>query len=85
MTSAGKEEWQVIGKETRDGVLALQLRRQDGQVTVRTMPYLLPDGREDVFYPYLQVGDREPRFPRDFRHPGEPSTATPPICSSGIA
>ncbi|ASV74144.1 CRISPR-associated protein Csx11 [Thermogutta terrifontis] len=66
----GKEEtWQVQEVERRAGVVALRLRRRDGRETIRVVPLTLPDGREDVFYPYVAVEDREVRFPRDFQHP----------------
>lgn len=67
----GKEEtWQVQEIERRAGVAALRLRRKDGRETLRVVPVTLPDGREDVFYPYLAVEDRQVRYPRDFQHPG---------------
>jgi len=67
----GKEEtWQVQEIERRAGVAALRLRRKDGRETLRVVPATLPDGREDVFYPYLAVEDRQVRYPRDFQHPG---------------
>jgi len=65
------ETWRVAGCETRDGVTALSLRSLDGQSEVlQTMPIRFPDGREDVFYPYLAVEDKQARFPHDFQHPG---------------
>jgi len=64
-----KETWQVEEVERQAGVTALRLRRKDGQSTLRVVPISLPDGREDVFYPYVVVEDRELRFPHDFRHP----------------
>ncbi len=64
------EIWQVTGCETRDGITALSLRSLDGQSEfLQTMPIRLPDGREDVFYPYLAVEDKRVRFPHDFQHP----------------
>lgn len=65
------ETWQVVKSETRDGVTALSLRSLDDGKTemLQTMPVMLPDGREDVFYPYLAVEDKQVRFPRDSRHP----------------
>jgi len=65
----GKEVWRVERHEVRHGIAALQLRRQDSQATLRTVPVGMPDGREDVFYPYVAVEDRSLRYPRDFRHP----------------
>ncbi|WP_299081610.1 hypothetical protein [uncultured Fretibacterium sp.] len=64
------ETWRVAGCETREGVAALRLESLDHpQELLQTVPITLPDGRDDVFYPYLAVEDKSPRFPRDFRHP----------------
>jgi CRISPR-associated Csx11 family protein len=64
------EIWRVEETQIQEGVLALSLRRKDGQNTLWCVPLGLPDGREDVFYPYVEVEDRMLRYPRDFRHPG---------------
>ena len=64
-----KETWLVREVECRAGVAALRLRRPDGRETLRVVPVTLPDGREDVFYPYVAVEDRQVRFPHDFQHP----------------
>jgi len=63
------EIWRVEETWIREDVLALSLRRKDGQNTLWCIPLRLPDGREDVFYPYVEVEDRTLRYPRDFRHP----------------
>jgi CRISPR-associated Csx11 family protein len=64
------EIWRVAGCETREGVAYLNLNPLDGQSEIlKTMPIHLPDGREDVFYPYMAVEDNQVRFPHDFRHP----------------
>lgn len=64
------ETWRVAGCETREGVAALRLKSLDRpREFLQTIPITLPDGRDDVFYPYLAVEDKSPRFPRDFRHP----------------
>ena len=64
------ETWRVTGCETREGVTALTIKSLDHrQEILQTTPIRLPDGREDVFYPYLAVEDRDVRFPLDFRHP----------------
>jgi CRISPR-associated Csx11 family protein len=64
------ETWRVTGCETREGVTALSIKSLDHrQELLQTTPIRLPDGREDVFYPYLAVEDRDVRFPLDFRHP----------------
>jgi len=62
------ETWRVLECRTRGGVTALSLEHGRGQELV-LVPTRLPDGREDVFYPYVQVEDRELRSPRDFQHP----------------
>jgi CRISPR-associated Csx11 family protein len=64
------ETWRVTDRDARSGVVALMLKRPDyGGSELRTIPITLPDGRTDVFYPYLAVQDRAVRFPRDFQHP----------------
>jgi hypothetical protein len=64
------ETWRVTGCETREGVIALSIKSLDHrQKLLQTTPIRLPDGREDVFYPYLAVEDRDVRFPLDFQHP----------------
>ncbi|GIV64053.1 MAG: CRISPR-associated protein Csx11 [Bellilinea sp.] len=64
-----EETWRVQEVERCAGVVALRLRRDDDQETLRVVPVSLPDGREDVFYSYVAVEDRSLRFPHDFRHP----------------
>jgi len=64
------ETWRVAGCETREGVTALSIKSLDHrQELLQTIPIRLPDGREDVFYPYVAVEDRQARLPMDFRHP----------------
>lgn len=64
------ETWRVAGCETREGVTALSIKSLDHRhELLQTMPTRLPDGRDDVFYPYLVVEDKQVRFPLDFRHP----------------
>jgi hypothetical protein len=64
------ETWRVMGSETREGVTALDLESLDHQQELlQTVPIGLPDGRDDVFYPYLAVEDKQVRFPMDFQHP----------------
>ncbi|MCI4625614.1 MAG: CRISPR-associated protein Csx11 [Candidatus Magnetoovum sp. WYHC-5] len=63
------EVWQVNGHEVQDGVAAINFNCPDGQHELKTMPIKLADGREDVFYPYLSVEDKQVRFPHDFQHP----------------
>jgi len=67
---SGHETWRVTGCETREGVTALNIKSLDHQQELlQTIPTRLPDGREDVFYPYLAVEDKKVRFPLDFQHP----------------
>jgi hypothetical protein len=64
------ETWRVTHCETREGVTALDLESLDHQQELlQTVPIGLPDGRDDVFYPYLAVEDKQVRFPLDFQHP----------------
>lgn len=65
----GKETWRVEECRTRDGITALSLVRKDEKSDLILVPTMLPDGREDVFYPYVCVEDRRLRYPRDFQHP----------------
>ncbi|MGB9880717.1 MAG: CRISPR-associated protein Csx11, partial [Anaerolineae bacterium] len=69
MLVSEEETWQVVEVEQQAGVVALRLRRGDRQETLRVVPVVLPNGREDVFYPYVAVEDQQVRFPRDFQHP----------------
>jgi len=65
------ETWRVSGCETREGVTVFSLKSLDqSHELLQTTPSILPDGREDVFYPYLAVEDNQVRFPLDFKHPG---------------
>ena len=64
-----QETWRVQEVERQAGVVSLRLHRSDGRETLRVIPVTLPDGREDVFYPYMAVEDRQVRYPRDFQHP----------------
>ncbi len=66
---AREEIWLVEEVERRAGVTALRLKRKDGRSTLQVVPTTMPDGRDDVFYPYVVVEDRQLRFSRDFRHP----------------
>jgi len=63
------KRWRMLDAHTRSGVTALTFDRAgQGKQTV-LIPTTLPDGREDVFYPYMRVEDREVRYPKDFQHP----------------
>ncbi|MCL4509269.1 MAG: hypothetical protein M1296_07065, partial [Chloroflexi bacterium] len=69
LTVAGCETWRITDRQARADLVALTVKRPDGVVELRTVPVDLPDGRTDVFYPYLAVEDDAVRFPRDFQHP----------------
>ena len=69
LADAGPETWQVRHRDQRSGVVSLAFLRPDGGRELRDIPVMLPDGRLDVFYPYLAVGDTQLRFPLDFRLP----------------
>jgi CRISPR-associated Csx11 family protein len=64
----GPETWRVAECRTRDGLTALLL--EHGRVRELVLvPIQLPDGRDDVFYPYVQIKDGKLRAPWDFLHP----------------
>lgn len=69
LTETKPEAWRVQDRRTKDGVTALTLVRSDRAYETVLVPTALPDGRDDVFYPYLCVEDRELRHARDFQHP----------------
>ncbi|HLG97826.1 MAG TPA: CRISPR-associated protein Csx11 [Bryobacteraceae bacterium] len=69
LTETKPEVWRVHGCRTKDGVTALTLIRCDRAYETVLVPTALPDGRDDVFYPYVRVEDRELRDVRDFQHP----------------
>jgi len=65
-----KETWRVDTKEEKDGVVVINfVSSGSSQTVLRTIPITLRDGREDVFYPYVNVEDQEVRYPLDFQHP----------------
>ncbi|NLX19891.1 MAG: CRISPR-associated protein Csx11 [Desulfobulbus sp.] len=68
--SKDPQTWQVERCDARQGATILSIRSPDyTQELLQTIPIRLPDGREDAFYPYLTVEDRQTRFPLDFKHP----------------
>ena len=70
-----QETWRVVECRTREGMTVLSLEHKDERSGCRVrrelvqVPTRLPDGRTDVFYPYVQVEDSALRSPDDFRHP----------------
>lgn len=59
----------VAESAVHDGMSILRLIRKDGEQEIKAVPARLPDGREDMFYPYLAVEDQFIRFSHDFQHP----------------
>lgn len=66
---ARRERCIVLERDVRDGVVSLLFRREDGERELVSIPVRLPDGRMDVFYPYLRVRDDVYRAAHDFAHP----------------
>lgn len=64
-----EEHWTVAGSYLRDGNCHLTMTRPDGVHETMAVPVTLPDGRPDVFYPYVAVTDADRRNPRDFAKP----------------
>lgn len=69
LASATEEKWRVVGHDAKEGFVAMILAGPDAKQETHCIPVIFPNGREDVFYPYLAVEDKETRFPRDFKHP----------------
>jgi hypothetical protein len=63
------EVWRVVDERTKDGLTALSLVRADKAPEMVLMPTGLRDGRDDVFYPNLEVEGSVPRETHDFQHP----------------
>lgn len=64
------ETWEVTKTVKQGKVITLSLKLQNEQQEhLQTIPFKLPSGRLDVFYPYLRVDDTEIRDPLDFQHP----------------
>lgn len=64
------ETWWIDKVEECAGVVTLHLRQGEREM-FRNLPVVLPDGRFDVFYPYVEVEDRALRASLDFRHPAD--------------
>lgn len=68
--SEQSEIWHVADSSIRNGIVTLRLvREKDNEQETKLVPVRLPDGRDDVFYPYMEVEDPSIRFARDFQHP----------------
>ena len=71
-SSEKPEIWRVKALKLCGDCVALSLERKtDKEIQLQTVPVQLPDGRDDVFYPYCQVDDQTVRFSLDFQHPEE--------------
>lgn len=70
-SDSGPETWRIVDTEIRDGTVAMSVApvSSSSEPEQWSVPTRLPDGREDVFYPYMEVEDSEVCFPLDFRHP----------------
>lgn len=69
-----EEEWRVSKSDTQEGITTLNLKTEQNCNSEHTVhiPVGLPDGRKDVFYPYLALAqdkDEGNRFSLDFQHP----------------
>jgi hypothetical protein len=62
------ESWRVVEARSQEGVTALSLARPDDQRDLVVIPVRLPDGRADVFYPFVRTTGKV-RDPRDFATP----------------
>lgn len=69
LVTAGPELWRVETRNVQEEILALGFARPDGNGELRAIPTTLPDGRTDVFYPYVAVEGQNLRSPRDFQDP----------------
>jgi len=66
--SKNKKPWKINDCKTSNGIVYMQTGPDESNF-LREMPACFPDGREDVYYPYLLVEDDDIRFSRDFQHP----------------
>lgn len=69
LTETVNDAWRVRQCKNNHGITSLAFVRGDDRQELRTVPTALPDGRPDVFYPYVKVQDRKVRHPLDFQHP----------------
>ncbi len=66
------EKWKVEDNTVQNGDATLRLSPSDDERArseTKTIPITLPDGREDVFYPYFAVQGDDVRSSLDFKHP----------------
>ncbi len=54
---ANEVPWRVESRVTQEDVVALTLVRPEGERELRVVPVHMPDGRLDVYYPYVAVED----------------------------
>ncbi len=69
LSETQSEVWRVHDRRPKEGGTSITFVRPDCDLETILMPTSLPDGREDVFYPYFCLKDGELRHPRDFQHP----------------
>jgi hypothetical protein len=69
MAAAREERWRVVDTAGCAQCAVTILEGPKGNRETVATPITLPDGREDVFYPYVRVEDSKLRHPLDFRHP----------------
>jgi hypothetical protein len=68
LAQGGVESWRVVETRSREGATALSLARPDDRRELVVVPVRLPDGRADVFYPFVRTTGAV-RDPRDFATP----------------
>lgn len=68
LAEGGAESWRVVEARSREGATALSLARPDKQCELVVVPARLPDGRADVFYPFVRTTGAA-RDWRDFATP----------------
>lgn len=67
--SSAEVGWRVSEVSHRDGVTSIGFvdpAHGERERFLRSVPVTFPDGRRDLFYPYVKVEDKEARFPLDF-------------------
>ncbi len=67
--SSSEVGWRVSEVSHRDGVTSIGFvdpAHGERERFLRSVPVTFPDGRRDLFYPYVKVEDKEARLPLDF-------------------
>lgn len=68
-SQSAPEKWTVKEKSNENGQVRVHLHRPDNAIEVWEIPTDLPDGRKDVFYPYLAMANSTVQKDRDFQSP----------------